>query len=255
LINPAQDRLDWALRDLSGIFTQYTAIPPDKMVGLHMALGLLNERMCRNNDLAIKEFKDAVACSRKIGLKCDYYNIAHFQLGIINLRLREGNQLKPEFESKRASYHGTTEDLMTATPTPVPSPTVTPTPQPNPLKITIEIPFNSRTLKQKAEKERLNRASGIPGATVGENKPRGIPGATVGETGTETSPTPRPVRLRPRLELGDIQQMKGFRIEDLYDLGNIPVDAIREFEQYLQCSSDASRARIARFIHDKYMGK
>jgi hypothetical protein len=64
-------------------------------------------------------------------------------------------------------------------------------------------------------------------------------------------------RLRPRAELGTTVKMKEFDVNDLYDLSKIPDDAAREFELYLQCISQdpEGRAQIARFIHDKYMGK
>jgi hypothetical protein len=70
-----------------------------------------------------------------------------------------------------------------------------------------------------------------------------------------TIAVPRPVRLRPRKELGESQKMKQFSVEDLYDLSNIPDDAIREFELYLKCTNEGARTQIARFIHDRYMGK
>ncbi len=109
------------------------------------------------------------------------------------------------------------------------------TPTPNPIKIIIEIP-RSRALK-KAE---------------AEGRPRDI--SPMGVTKGRISVL-RQIRLRPRTELGESQKMKEFRVEDLYDLSSIPDDAIREFELYLKCTSEGSRAQVARFIHDKYMGK
>jgi len=235
LINPAEERFEEAIRNLSAIFTQYgNTIPPDKLVGLHMALGLLNERVCKNNDLAIKEFKDVIASAKRNGFKCEHYNIAHYNLGIINLRLREGRQVEPDFVETSSSTDDTTEELLTGTPTPVPTPTPIPTPTPNPIKVTIEIPL-SRALKKAKEEERSRAIS--PGVTKG------------------TITVPRPVRLRPRTELGESQKMKQFSVEDLYDLSSIPDDAIREFELYLKCTNEGSRAQVARFIHDRYMGK
>jgi hypothetical protein len=232
LVNPAESRFDEAIRNLATVLNQYSnTISPEKVVGLHMALGLLNERVCKNNDLAIKEFKDVLVGARRLGLDCQYCNIAHYHLGIINLKLREGTQVKPGFEGKPSSYAGTTETLLTTTPTPAPTPTPTPTPAPNPIKIIVEIPL-TRALKAE------------------EKTARAIPGVTKGEV-----TVPRPVRLRPRKELGESQQMKTFKVEDLYDLRNIPDDAIREFELYLKCTKEGTRAEIARFIHNKYMGK
>jgi hypothetical protein len=234
LINPAEERFEQAIRDLSTMLAQYgNTIPPNNLVGVHMALGLLNERVCKNNDLAVKEFKDVVACAKRLGIPCENYNSAHYHLGIINLRLREGNQIKPEFEQKKSSYKGTTEQLLETTPTPIPAPTPTPTPPPNPIKIIVEIPL-SRALK--AQEEKKTRAIS-PGVTKG------------------TISVPRPTRLRPREELGESQQMKVFKVEDLYDLNNIPDDAIREFELYLKCTNEGPESQVARFIHDKYMGK
>ena len=49
--------------------------------------------------------------------------------------------------------------------------------------------------------------------------------------------------------------MKKFDIGDLYDLSKIPDDAVREFELYLKCHAEGERAEIARFIHNKYLGR
>jgi tetratricopeptide (TPR) repeat protein len=236
LINPAENRFDEAIRHLSTLIAQYgNTIPPVRLVGLHMGLGLLHERVCKNNDLAVKEFKDVIACAQRIpDLSCAHYNTAHFHLGIINLQLREGPEVKPEFEKKGSTNVQTTEELLQVTPTPQPSPTPTPTPQPNPIKIIVEIP-RSRSLKAMEEDE-------AAAATA-----RGITKGTIS--------VPRPIRLRPRQELGESQQMKQFKVEDLYDLDNIPNDAIREFELFLKCSSEGPRVDIARFIHNRYLGK
>jgi tetratricopeptide (TPR) repeat protein len=234
LINPAQDRFEQAIRDLADISARYgNTIPPERAVGLHMALGLLNERVCKNNDLAVKEFKDVIACAKRNGFKCEDYNDAHYHLGIINLRLREGQQVEANFEPAPSSTDATTDELLTATPTPVPTPTPIPTPTPNPIKVTIEIP---RALKKAVEEKRSRDIS-----------PMGVTKGTIS--------VPRPIRLRPREELGESQKMKQFSVEDLYDLSSIPDDAIREFELFLKCTNTGSRVQVARFIHDRYMGK
>lgn len=242
LMDPAQNRFDEALRYLSSIFTRYgNSIPPERLVGLHMAMGLLNERVCRNADLAIKEFKDAIAAARRIALKCEYYNMAHYHLGIINLKLREAKQTQPQYTEAGSAYTGTTEELYQSTPTPAPTPTPTPTPRPNPIKINIEIPseiFKARTLK----------------ATQEGTKARSLTPSTSGVT-KGTISTLRDMRLRPRTELGDMQKMKTFSIDQLYDLGNIPDGAIREFEAYLQCTEQGPRVDVARYIHNRYLGK
>ena len=198
-----------------------------------MALGLLNERVCKNNDLAIKEFKDVIACARRSGFKCADYNEAHYHLGIINLRLREEPQIEANFVAAPSSTGATTDELLEATPAPAPTPTPIPTPTPNPIKIIIEIP---RKLKRPEEEGGTRDIS-----------PMGVTKGTIS--------VPRPVRLRPRPELGESQKMKQFSVEELYDLSSIPDDAIREFELYLQCTSEGPEAQVARFIHDRYMGK
>ena len=140
------------------------------------------------------------------------------------------------FVEESSSTDATTDELLEATPTPVPTPTPIPTPTPNPIKIIIEIP-TSRLLKKAAEEE---------------GKTRGISPMRV-KKGDIT--VLRQIRLRPREELGELQKMKQFNIEELYDLSSIPDDAIREFELFLKCTNEGARATVARFIHDKYMGK
>lgn len=241
LIIPAENRFDEALRILSTVAQQYgPTMPQDRQIGLHMALALLNERVCKNNDLAIKEYKDALAIARRQGLKCELYNDAHFHLGIINLRLREGNQVKPVFEEGGSSHGETLDQLYSATPTPEPSPTPIPTPTPNPIKIIVEIP-RARDLRPPEQTEPGVTSRAVPDSTM-----KVIKGDIV---------VPRDVRLRPRTELGESQKMKQFTVDTLYDLSRIPDGAIREFEFYLRCSSAGPRVEIARYIHDKYMGK
>jgi hypothetical protein len=241
LVIPAENRFDEAIRHLSTLMAHYgKTIPQERSVGLHMALALLNERVCKNDDLAIKEFKDVVAIAQHMGLQCEHYNDAHYHLGIINLRLREGNQVQPEFAGGTSSVGETLEELYEATPTPEPTPTPTPVPTPNPIKIIVEIPLK-RTLRAPEE---VMRSRGLdPTARSGMKV---IKGDIV---------IPRDIRLRPRIELGETQKMKEFSVDNLYDLSNIPDGAIREFEFYLQCSSEGPRVDIARYIHDKYMGR
>ena len=242
LIIPAQNHFDEALRHLATVVSQYGhSMPQDRQIGLHMSLALLNERVCRNNDLAIKEFKDALAIARRQGLQCEHYNDAHYQLGIINLRLREGNQVKPVFENGSSENDETIDELYgEATPTPAPTPTPTPTPTPNPIKIIVEIP-TWRSLQPPDAQTSMKARSLGPNSTM-----KVIKGDIV---------VPRNVRMRPRTELGDTQKMKNFTVDTLYDLSNIPDGAIRELEFYLRCSSSGPRVEIARYIHDKYMGK
>ncbi len=243
LIIPAQNHFDEALRHLAAVVSQYShTMPQDRQIGLHMSLALLNERVCKNNDLAIKEFKDALAIARRQGFQCEHYNDAHYQLGIINLRLREGNQVKPVFEDGSSANGQTIDELYgEATPTPAPTPTPTPTPTPNPIKIIVEIPTWRSLQPPDAQTNMKARSLNSPDSTL-----KVIKGDIV---------VPRTVRMRPRTELGDTQKMKSFTVDTLYDLSNIPDGAIRELEFYLRCSSSGPRVEIARYIHDKYMGK
>lgn len=241
LIIPAQSHYDEALRHLANVASQYGhAMPQERQIGIHMSLALLNERVCKNNDLAIKEFKDAIAVARRQNLQCELYNDAHYHLGIINLRLREGNQVKPVFEDGSSSNSETIDEIYETTPTPAPTPTPTPTPTPNPIKIIVEIP-TYRSLRPDPESDAQSRALSSPDSTM-----KVIKGNIV---------VPRSVRLKPRTELGDSQKMKNFTVDTLYDLSNIPDGAIRELEFYLRCSSTGPRVEIARYIHNKYMGK
>ncbi len=209
LIIPAQNHFDEALRHLSTIVGQYCySMPQERQIGIHMSLALLNERVCKNNDLAIKEFKDALAIARRQGVQCELYNDAHYHLGIINLRLREGAQVKPVFEDGSSANGQTIDQLYETTPTPAPTPTPTPTPTPNPIKIIVEIP--SWWNLQKTETGSRSRDISDPAMKV-------IVGDIV---------VPRNIRLRPRTELGDTQKMKSFTVDTLYDLSNIPDGAI-----------------------------
>lgn len=271
LINPAEDRFDEAIRNLSALVARYQHDPYSlTSLGLHMALGLLHERVCKNADLAIKEFKEVVAIAKRLGLSCKDYSIVHYHLGVINLNLRIGPQAKPVFEEKKSSYSKTTKEILTATPTPIPYPTAVPTATPKPLlKLTkTETSTTEYVLSRKIQ----------PGERP-ERPPTDEPTPGEPET-TPTPPTPptqqdstrmyykygtilpgqtrrleRDIRLRPRAELGETVTMKKFNVNDLYDLSKIPDDAVREFELYLKCITQGDRVDIARFIHQKYMGK
>lgn len=283
LINPAEDRFDEALRQLSEIVGRYQNTYNISSLGLHMALGLLHERVCKNPDLAMKEFKDVVAIARRLGLRCEDYSIVHYHLGVLNLHLREGKQVKPTFEEAASPYSGTTQELLAPTPTPVPTPVPpTPTPKPDPIEISIKIPRALETVTPSGTRpERPGPGIGTLPAT---DTLVPTPVATVAIVATpaptpveqivpQTTTTPYPglikgtlpsgatrrperdIRLRPRPELGLSKKMKKFDIGDLYDLSKIPDDAIREFELYLQCHNQGGRSEIARFVHGKYHGK
>lgn len=122
LLRPAEDRYEQAIRALT---KQVQAIPNN--IDLNMALGLLHERVCKNNDLAIKAFKEVVALSRQAGQECAYAS-AHFHLGFLYLNIRPR---LPVVET------------VTVFPTPVP-PLPTPTPEPGTRSITREKPAQER---------------------------------------------------------------------------------------------------------------
>ena len=254
LLNPAEDRFDEAIRQLSEIVARYQSTYNLTSLGLHMALGLLHERVCKNADLAMKEFKDVVAIARRLGLHCEDYNysIVHYHLGVLNLRLRETKEVKSTFEEAPPFYSGTTQELLAPTPTPVPTPVPpTPTPKPDPIEISIKIPRALETVTPSGTPpERPTEGTGILlRKKVDDWK---------GEPWNVIRRLERDIRLRPRPELGTSKKMKKFDINDLYDLTKIPDDAIREFELYLQCPPEwerRERTTIARFIHDKYLGK
>ena len=272
LINPAEDRFDEAIRQLADIVGRYQNTYNLTTLGLHMALGLLHERVCKNADLAMKEFKDVVAIARRLGLRCEDYSIVHYHLGVLNLHLRDGKAVKPTFEEAPSSHSETTQELLAPTPTPLPP---TPTPKPDPYEITIKIPraIEQGTPTDGGRQERPT--NGSPGQVVEATPvPTALP-----TTPQEISPTPQPattpypglikgtipegvtrrperdIRLRPRPELGTSTKMKKFDIGDLYDLSKIPDDAVREFELYLKCHTEGERTEIARFIHNKYLGR
>ncbi|MDY0092750.1 MAG: hypothetical protein RBT80_08605 [Candidatus Vecturithrix sp.] len=280
LVNPAEDRFDEAIRQLSEIVGRYQSTYNLSSLGLHMALGLLHERVCKNADLAMKEFKDVVAIARRLGLRCEDYSIVHYHLGIINLHLREGKEIRPTFEEASSAYSGSTQELLAPTPTPTPLPP-TPTPKPDPIEISIKIPRALETASPSGTRpERPGPGSGTPPA-IRTPVPQPVATPVIVPTPVPTSeiqivPQPgrtpypglvkgtippgdwrpeRDIRLRPRPELGPSLKMKRFSIGDLYDLSRIPDDAIREFELYLKCHSQGERAEIARFIHGKYHGK
>lgn len=271
LINPAEDRFDEAIRQLSEIVGNYQQTYNMTGLGLHMALGLLHERVCKNADLAKKEFKEVIAIARRLGLRCQDYSAVHYHLGILYMDLRTTPEMRPIFEEAQTRYSGTTQELLAPTPTPTPSPT--PTPKPDPIEVTIKIP-RSRDIEEGARPERPTGGTVTPTPVITPVLPTAVPTQP-----QEINPIPRPtptsypgvikgtipegaarrperdIRLRPRPELGPSTKMKEFNIGDLYDLTNIPDDAAREFELYLRCHAEGERAIIARFIHDRYLGK
>lgn len=276
LINPAEDRFDEAIRQLSEIVGRYQQAYNMTGLGLHMALGLLHERVCKNLDLAKKEFKEVVAIARRLGLHCQDYSLAHYHLGILYMDLREGQEVQPTFEESPSAHSQTTQELLAPTPTPTPSPT--PTPKPDPIEVTIKIP-RSRDIREATPAEGGTRPE-RPTDGSGE-PPEGTPvlPTAVPTIDQGLSPTPRPtntpypgvikgtipqgaarrperdIRLRPRPELGTSKKMKEFNIGDLYDLSKIPDDAAREFELYMKCHAQGERTTIARFIHNRYLGR
>ena len=288
LINPAVERFDEAIRNLSAIANQYDSRNRYSVtaLGLHMALGLLNERMCTNNDLAIKEFKDVIAIGKRLGLKCDEYSAAHYHLAIINLQIKEKATIKPEFEASSSQYALTTKELFQQTPLPSATSEITPTTSTGVIKGTID-EARRRSITQPAPASLPQPSTrAVPGRRVERDTsekdaqtivPTQVPTQSPTQAPTavstpadyylpgeikkgiitsETQRRPeRDIRLRPREELGESRKMKRFTVDKLYDLDAIPDDAIREFEQYLKCVNKGEQMTIARFILEKYLKK
>lgn len=268
LINSSIQHYEDAIRDLSKITTEqdtrnrysYSAL------GLHMSLGLLNERMCSNDDLASKEFKDVVAIARRLNISCDQYNEAHYNLAVINLQIKERASIQPKFEENKAPAAVTAEELLQeegATP-------VLPAGSDGVIKGTIDenggrtreiVPSTSTDLAR--EENPVGDNSSTTAVVVATPLPTPTPpdyyapGEVV--VGTiqpgQTPRSERDIRLRPREEVGGSLKMETFKLDQLYDLSRIPEDAVREFETYLKCTNQGEGTVIARYVLDKYHGK
>ena len=269
LLNSSIQYYEDAIRDLSQIAGEqdnrnrysYSAL------GLHMSLGLLHERMCSNADLASKEFKDVVAIARRLNIPCDQYNAAHYHLAVINLQIRERATIQPRFAENTTPAAVTAKDLLEgdATPTPTGSGEV--------IKGTID--------ENGGRTREIVPTTPTPGASQRpENPVEGGSGTTPEIVVPTPQPTPTPpdyyapgevvvgtiqpgesrrqerdIRLRPRQELGSSIRMERFKLDQLYDLSQIPEDAVREFELYLKCQNQGEGTVIARYVLDKYHGK
>ncbi|MCP4398576.1 MAG: hypothetical protein GY801_14925 [bacterium] len=264
LMNSTIQHYEDAIRDLSIITNEqdsrnrysYSAL------GLHMSLGLLNERMCSNDDLASKEFKDVVAIARRLSMSCDRYNKAHYHLAVINLQIKERASIQPKFTENKTPTAETAEELLKEETTPVPAGSG------GVIKGTIDDGGRTRAIgSQPGDSERQENPVGEGGTTVTIVVPTPLPTPTPpdyyapGEVvvGTiqpgQTRRGERDIRLRPRQELGSSVKMEKFKLDQLYDLSKIPEDAAREFETYLKCQSQGEGTVIARYVLDKYHGK
>lgn len=280
LFNASIERYDEALRGLYGFAKRIDQENPysSQALGVHMTLGLLNERLCSNADLALKEFKDVVAIARRLNIPCSQYGTAHYHLAIMNLQIRDRATIEPKFAKAPAtSATQTVEQLLqpegtqpAQTPTPVPATEVSV--DSGIVKGTIP-PGGGRALVEEPTTSTMNPT---PTPTLGrEERPSEITGVVVTPVATPT-PTPyvptyaddvikgtvspetrraeRDIRLRPRPELGETVKMEQFTIDQLYDLSRIPADAVREFETYLKCVNNdkdettGQSVKVARFV-------
>ena len=294
LLNGAMERYDEAIRNLYSIASRVDQGAPYsyQALGMHMALGLLNERMCSNADLALKEFKDVVAIARRLNIPCNQYNDAHYHLAILNLQIRERTTIVPQFVKTPNPNTQTVEQLLpaaTATPSVTATPTPTATPVRQDVKVTVEVTSRARgidvpnskiidvTPTPDAREERPATTTDReerPATTAVVIQPVVTPTAEAAATPTPLPDTYAPgdikkgtipadaprraerdIRLRPRQELGDSVKMKKFAIEQLYDLSRIPEDAVREFERFLKCENEGQKVEIARYVLNKHLGK
>ncbi len=292
LMNGAMERYDEAIRGLYAIASRIDQGSPYsyQALGTHMTLGLLNERLCSNVDLALKEFKDVVAIARRLNLPCNQYNTAHYHLAIMNLQIRERATILPQFAAATVANTQTVNQLLpAATPTPALD-QATPTPalvSSTTTTISTSTTTNTYTSGSGVVKGTVPAGGGrslveVPTAEViapaseREERPVGVTAVVVTPVVTPTPLTPtyadgeivkgtiapgelrrieRDIRLRPRAELGQTVKMQTFSIEQLYDLSLIPEDAIREFETYLKCENQGEEVVVARYVLNKYLGK
>jgi tetratricopeptide (TPR) repeat protein len=272
LINSSIQHYEEAIAELSSIANQEDTRNPYSYsaLGLHMALGLLHERMCSNADLASKEFKDVIAIARRLNLSCDQYNTAHYHLAVINLQIRERATIQPQFTENKTPTAVTAEELLKEQATPVPGSSG------GVIKGTIgDGQASSRAITPSTESGDSREEN--PVETTGTTPVQPTPVPTVTPVPAAT-PTPadyyapgeivvgtiqpgqarrqeRDIRLRPRQELGSSVRMERFRLEQLYNLSSIPEDAVREFELYLKCQSQGEGTVIARYVLNKYHGR
>jgi len=279
LLNGSMERYDDALRALYGIARQIDQTSPYsyQALGIHMALGLLNERLCSNADLALKEFKDAIAIARRLNVPCYQYGTAHYHLAIMNLQIRDRATIEPRFTQTKATNATTVNELLAED---IPNNAVQQAPTPTPI---IQSSSNSGVVKGtipagggRALVEEPTTPTVNPTPTPGrEERPTEITSVVVSPVATPTPYSPtytsdvvkgtlspddfrraeRDIRLRPRPELGETVKMEQFTIDQLYDLSKIPADAVREFETFLKCENQGEEVTIARYVLNKSLKK
>ncbi len=277
LVNSTLEYYDEAIRNLYALANTYDRRNPYSYttLGMHMALGLMNERMCSNNDLAMKEFKDVIAIANRLGLSCEQYNDAHYHLAVMNLQIRERAAILPKFTTVASSRTDTVEALLPPAPTKVPDVTstgsgvVTGTVGDENSRRTIPIPTpvplgsegTARGVVKQGRGERpATGTTAIEPVLPATPTPVPIPpsyGEGEIQKGTVDVLNRRPerdIRLVPRQELGDSVRMN-FTLDQLYDLSKIPDDAAREFEWYLKCQKQGDEVDVARYVLNKYLGK
>ncbi|PID56740.1 hypothetical protein CSB45_09870 [candidate division KSB3 bacterium] len=252
-----------AISSLSAIARQKDARQPysRSTLGIHMALGLLHERMCSNSDLASKEFKDVIAIARRLNLPCNQYNQAHYHLAVLNLQIRERSTIQPQFTQNKEPVSVTAEELLQEKPAASPSETAD-----GVITGTIgDGQVGSRAMRPSTGTPDPGRkehplSGGTPPGPLVTPTPSDYyaPGEIILGTilpGKSQRRRERDIRLRPRQELGGSLKMETFKLEQLYDLGSIPEDAVREFELYLKCQSRGEDTVIARYVLSKYYGR
>jgi hypothetical protein len=276
LVNSTLEYYDEAIRNLYTLAKNYDSRTPYSYttLGIHMALGLMNERMCSNNDLAIKEFKDVIAIANRLGLSCEQYNEAHYHLAVMNLQIRERATILPQFTTVESSRTDTVGELLPAVPTQTSetasagSGVITGTIGDENSRSVVSIPTPaplgsggaSRGVVESVRTERpaaeIASIEPVPATTP---TPAPIPSygdgeIQVGMVDVTNRRPERDIRLVPRQELGDSVRMN-FTLEQLYDLSKIPDDAAREFEWYLKCQNQGDEVDVARYVLNEYLGK
>lgn len=281
LFNASIERYDEALRGLYGFAKRIDQENPysSQALGVHMTLGLLNERLCSNADLALKEFKDVVAIARRLNIPCYQYGTAHYHLAIMNLQIRDRATIEPKFaKAPTTAANQTVEQLLqpegtqpAQTPTPVPATEIsadsgivkgTNPPGGGRGRALVEEPTTSTLTPTptSGREERPSEVTGVavtPVATPTPYIPTYADDVIKGTVSPETRRAERDIRLRPRPELGETVKMEQFTLDQLYDLSKIPADAVREFETYLKCENNekdeniGQRVKVARFVIGK----
>lgn len=210
LLQPAEDRYEEAIRAV----TKQTQFVP-RNIDLHMALGLLHDRVCKNEDLAIKAFKEAVTLARQAHLEChEDYATAHFYLGELYLNIRPRITIEVPF-----TYI--------------------------PILVRLQvIPLTSELSDEQINQKRALRRREIEKAreTKEERDQRLREEYEDRQKIVRGYKNPRAVR-----QIGDP------RLIIFGGLVDISVDSAREFEEFLICQARGAKAEHARYFHRRYL--